>query len=232
MDALSYPPATDDELIDQYRLAPDSARSRRLIDELIRRHHDKVVGWCGRFSGNRDLAADLAQDVFVRAYSSLDMFRRGAKFTTWLYVIARNRCLDEQRARAARSAVPRDAPTEPAPYIPYDWNDGVAALDARDARIVVRGLMDAVLDDTEKRVMIMHYAHDVPLDTITAALGLTNASGAKAFIVSARRKLTAAVRRWRGGASRRRRTRVAGRAQRAAKPPDPTTNHYGLDDVR
>ncbi len=196
MQARPYHAATDEELIDQYRLAPDSAQSRRLIDELMRRHHDKVVAWCGRFAGNRDLAADLAQDVLVRAYSSLDMFRRGAKFTTWLYVIARNRCLDEQRARAARAALPHDALADIALDIPYDWNDGVAALDARDARIVVRGLMDAVLDDTEKRVMIMHYAHDVPLDTITAALGLTNASGAKAFIVSARRKLTAATRRW------------------------------------
>jgi len=204
MDALADLAATDEELIAQYLLAPDSAQSRRLINELMRRHHDKVVAWCGRLAGNRDLAPDLAQDVFVRAYSSLDMFRRGAKFTTWLYVIARNRCLDEHRARAARAAAPHDAPTDAALDIPYDWNDGVAALDARDARIVVRGLMDAVLDDTEKRVMIMHYAHDVPLGTITAVLGLTNASGAKAFIVSARRKLTTAVKRWTVRTSRRR----------------------------
>jgi hypothetical protein len=56
--------------------------------------------------------------------------------------------------------------------------------------------MDEVLDETEKRVMVLHYAHDMRLDAITAALGLTNTSGAKAYIVSAKRKLNAAVKRW------------------------------------
>jgi RNA polymerase sigma-70 factor (ECF subfamily) len=199
MDSVTDRIETDEELINRCRLAPDATKSRQLIDELWRRHHDRVVAWCGRLTGDRDLAPDLAQDVFMRAYSALDTFRRGAKFTTWLYVIARNRCLDEQRARAAGA---REASTDAALYISCDWNRGVAALDARDARIVVRGLMDAVLDETEKRVMILHYGHDVPVDTITAALGLSNASGAKAFIVSARRKLTRAVRRWNVQATR------------------------------
>jgi RNA polymerase sigma factor (sigma-70 family) len=190
MNALS-----DEDLVAQYRLAPASAKSRQLIDELIRRHHGRVVAWCYRFTTDRDRAADLAQDVFIKAYSSLDAFRFDSKFTTWLYVITRNRCRDDQRARAAR---PREAPEEAmleAP--PSEWNDALAALDARDARTVVRGLMDEVLDETEKRVMTLHYGHDMRLDAITAALGLTNASGAKAYIVSARRKLNQAVKRWR-----------------------------------
>ena len=61
---------------------------------------------------------------------------------------------------------------------------------------VVRTLMDEVLDETEKRVMTLHYGHDMRLDAITTALGLTNTSGAKAYIVSAKRKLNAAVKRW------------------------------------
>jgi len=189
MNALS-----DEDLVAQYRLAPTAARSRQLIDELIRRHHAQVVKWCYRFSTDRDRAADLAQDVFVKAYSSLDAFRLDSKFMTWLYAITRNRCRDDQRARAAR---PREAPEEAMLEAqPSEWNDALAALDARDARTVVRGLMDEVLDETEKHVMTLHYGHDMRLDAITAALGLTNASGAKAYIVSAKRKLSAAVKRW------------------------------------
>ncbi|HEY6360099.1 MAG TPA: RNA polymerase sigma factor [Vicinamibacterales bacterium] len=182
---------TDEELIAQYHLAPASDRSRQLLDELFRRHRARVVAWCYRLTGDRDLAPDLAQDVFVKAYSSLHMFRRDAKFTTWLYTIARNRCRDEARAARRREA-PEGATVEPS----AEWNEALAALDARDARHAVQTLMNEVLDETEKRVMTLHYGHDMRLDAITTALGLTNSSGAKAYIVSAKRKLSAAVSRW------------------------------------
>jgi RNA polymerase sigma-70 factor, ECF subfamily len=188
MDALS-----DEELIAQSLLAPTSDRSRQLLDELFRRHSARVVAWCYRLTGDRDRAPDLAQDVFVKAYSSLHMFRRDSKFTTWLYSIARNRCHDEARARATRR---REAPEDAVTEVPSELNDALAALDARDARNAVQRLMNDVLDETEKRVMTLHYGHDMRLDAITTALGLTNTSGAKAYIVSARRKLNAAVSRW------------------------------------
>jgi RNA polymerase sigma-70 factor (ECF subfamily) len=188
VDALS-----DEELIARYRLAPSTEASRLLLDELFRRHRPQVVAWCYRLTGDRTSAPDLAQDVFVKAYARLDTFRADCKFTTWLYVIARNRCRDEQRARAAR---PREAPEEALVDPPSAPNAAVAALQARDARAVLRTLMEDVLDETEKRVMTLHYGHEMRLDAITAALGLRNASGAKAYIVSAKRKLDAAIKEW------------------------------------
>jgi RNA polymerase sigma-70 factor (ECF subfamily) len=189
MDALS-----DEELIARYRLAPASDPSRHFIEELFRRHQRRVVAWCYRLTGDRTNAVDLAQDVFVKAYASLDTFRADSKFTTWLYVIARNRWRDELRARQTR---PKES-TETGMFDeePFTGNDALSALEARDARVLVRRLMDETLDETEKRVMTLHYGHDMRLDAITAALGLTNASGAKAYIVSARRKLNGAVKRW------------------------------------
>jgi DNA-directed RNA polymerase specialized sigma24 family protein len=65
----------------------------------------------------------------------------------------------------------------------------------RSAR-VVRALLDEVLDETEKTVFTLHYGDELPLKVITRLLGLTNRSGAKAYIVSARRKLSRAVRDW------------------------------------
>ena len=188
MDALS-----DEELVARYRLAPGAEASRPLVEELFRRHRAQVVAWCYRLSGDRTLAADLAQDVFVKAYASLDTFRSDSKFTTWLYVITRNRCRDEHRARATR---PREAPEEDLVDTPSERNEALAALEASDARTLVRALMDEVLGETEKRVMTLHFGHDMSLEAITTALGLTNTSGAKAYIVSARRKLNAAVKRW------------------------------------
>ena len=183
---------SDEELVAEYHLAPASDRSRQLLDELFRRHRARVIAWCYRLTGDRDFAPDLAQDVFVKAYSSLDLFRRDAKFTTWLYVIARNRCRDEMRTRATR----REAPEDDIVDVPFELNEALAALEACDVRSIVRTLMEDVLDETERRVMTLHYGHDMRLDAITTALGLTNTSGAKAYIVSAKRKLNAAVTRW------------------------------------
>ena len=187
---------SDEDLIARYRLAPAAEQSRQLLEELFRRHQARVVAWCYRLTGDRSQAVDLAQDVLAKAYSSLDSFRSDSKFTTWLYVIARNRWRDELRARQVR---PREAEEELMESAdPSALNDELAALQARDARAIVHRLMNDVLDDTEKRVMTLHYGHDMRLDEITAVLGLTNASGAKAYIVSAKRKLNAAVKRWNG----------------------------------
>ena len=59
--------------------------------------------------------------------------------------------------------------------------------------------MKESLEPTEQRVMTLHYVDEMPLDAITRLLGLTNSSGAKAHVVSARRKLNAAVARWKEG---------------------------------
>jgi RNA polymerase sigma-70 factor, ECF subfamily len=185
---------SDEELIAQYRLAPAAERSRTYVETLFRRHQTRVAAWCYRFTGDRTSAADLAQDIFAKAYARLDAFRSDSKFTTWLYVIARNRWRDELRARQAR---PREAPEEAMEFAePTSDNAALAALDAQDARLVVQRLMDESLDDLEKQVMTLHYGHEMRLDAITAALGLTNASGAKAYVVSARNKLNTAVKRW------------------------------------
>ena len=152
------------------------------------------MAWCYRLTGDRTQAVDLAQDVFVKVYSSLDTFRADSKFTTWLYIIARNRWRDHLRARRSRAREEPEAAMFDAE--PLVGNDALAAIEASDARVLVRRLMDEALNETEKRVMTLHYGHDMRLDAITAALGLTNTSGAKAYIVSARRKLNIAVKRW------------------------------------
>src|SRR5262249_18736032 len=106
----------------------------------------------------------------------------------------RNRWRDELRARQVR---PREAPeADMRDAEPFTANEALATLKAHDARAVVQRLMNDALNEIEKQVMTLHYAQEMTLDAITAPLGLTNVSGAKAYIVSARRKLNAAVSRW------------------------------------
>ena len=61
---------------------------------------------------------------------------------------------------------------------------------------LISTLVEEALDETEKKVFTLHYGNDLPLDAITRLLGLSNRAGAKAYIVSARRKLRRAARFW------------------------------------
>jgi RNA polymerase sigma-70 factor (ECF subfamily) len=73
------------------------------FDALVVRHQKAVHRVCYRFTGNAEDAADLTQDVFVRAYRSLPKFRGTSAFSTWLYRIAVNVCLSFKASRKNRS---------------------------------------------------------------------------------------------------------------------------------
>jgi len=164
-------------------------------EALFRRQHKKVVTWCLRFTGDKEEANDLAQSIFLKAFRQLGSFRGESKISTWLYSITRSECMNYLKARSARP--PPLAEDEVLGSIP----DAAALspfqmLERARCGPLVQSLLDRALDDTEKRVFTLHYGDEMPLDVITRLLGLTNRSGAKAFIVSARRKISRLVQQW------------------------------------
>ena len=186
---------SDEELIEQYQSAPEQAEMRAHADELLRRYSPRVFSWCWRFANSQDAAADLAQEVLLKAYQNLPTFRSDAKFSTWLYMIVRNHCLNyarNQRTEPSSGA----ALLEEDPQDAREWDTLAALLRESDLR-EARKLVAEVLDETEAKVMLLHYGEELPLNTITRMLGLANASGAKASIVSAKRKLASALQRMR-----------------------------------
>jgi RNA polymerase sigma-70 factor, ECF subfamily len=173
----------------------------RDLTALFERYHRYVVAWACRMTGDYELAKDLAQDVFIKAYGAWDRFRGDSSFSTWLYTITRNCYRDYVKARGARPREVDDAAFTFAP--PVVENAAVAQLEAEHAKRLVRKLMrDAHLNPVEARAFRLHFGHDVPLDALTARLGLTNTSGARAQITSARRKLRRSAERWKRIADR------------------------------
>lgn len=161
-----------------------------LADELFGRHYERVARWCYRFTGDRESAADLAQDVFLKAHRYLDKFQGSSRFTTWLYSIARNESLN-RLAKRTRS-VPED-PEEALADLPSlePSPEQSAAAGSRGRRL--HQFLQTTLDETERVVLALHYGDDMSLESVTRLLKLQNTSGAKAYIVSARRKLARAV---------------------------------------
>ncbi|HUV65832.1 MAG TPA: sigma-70 family RNA polymerase sigma factor [Sedimentisphaerales bacterium] len=78
------------------------------IGDLAHRHQGRVLELAFRTLGHWDLAEDVAQETFLRVYRAAKTYQPQARFTTWLYRIVVNLCLDEQRRRA-RTALPLEA---------------------------------------------------------------------------------------------------------------------------
>ena len=72
---------------------------REAFRVLVERHQDDVFYLALGFLRNRDDAEDVVQEVFIRAYKSLDRFRGQAGLGTWLYRVTLNACRDHQRRR-------------------------------------------------------------------------------------------------------------------------------------
>ena len=68
---------------------------------LVNRHQISVLNLIYRFIGDRTQAKDLAQEVFLRVWQTAKSYESRAKFTTWIYRIATNLCLNELKSPAA-----------------------------------------------------------------------------------------------------------------------------------
>jgi RNA polymerase sigma-70 factor (ECF subfamily) len=107
------------------------------FDQLVERHGEWVYNLAYRMVGDRDEAYDMAQEAFVRAFRAIKRFRRGSSFSTWLYRVTTNACLDEikrRRRRPAPASSLLDAdglypdPPDPSPQV----EDHIASLERRE----------------------------------------------------------------------------------------------------
>ena len=201
---------SDVELVAQIQSASNTAESDQFTNELFRRHYSRVSRWCFRFTGDREAAADVAQEIFIKAYRNLASFQGHSKFSTWLYSITKSQCINAVKAKFNRR--PDDGDDALIGLADTRQEDPYLALQREDSEELLRGFLNDTLDPTEKTVFTLHYGEDVSLDTISRLLRLENPSGAKAYIVSAKRKLSKAVQRWK---AHRQRTRAEGRVNYA-----------------
>jgi RNA polymerase sigma-70 factor (ECF subfamily) len=82
---------------------------RRAFEELVDKYRQPVMNIIYRMIGDATEAEDLCQNVFVQVFKSADRYRVSTKFSTWLYTITRNLCLNEIRRRSRHPADSLDA---------------------------------------------------------------------------------------------------------------------------
>ncbi len=191
---MHFDDLSDEQLIARSREAGDGAAdAARALDVLFRRYHAKVAGWCLRFCGNREEAADLAQEVFLRVHERLGSFRGESRFSTWLYTVARRVAINRgEAARRRRTEALDDLAAEPVDPQP----DAETTTGREQVLAAFRAAMREDLEPLEAKVLYLHYVEGMTLPAITELLALDNRSGAKAYIVGGRRKLERRFGQW------------------------------------
>lgn len=97
-------------MIDHEKLLLQKARQGDVeaFEKLIEAYQKKVFNIALRMLGNYDDAGDITQEVFIKAFRAIKDFREQAMFSTWIYKIATNSCLDELRKRKNKVLVSID----------------------------------------------------------------------------------------------------------------------------
>ncbi len=182
---MDFDQLSDEQLITAASASGDGGAAAAR-DALFARYHRQVAAWCLRFCGNRDDAADLAQEVFLRVHERLGSFRGESRFSTWLYTVARRVAINRGEAARRRQADSLDeAAAEPADPNP----DAETVVGNAEVAAALRDAMRDDLDPLEAKVLYLHYVDGMTLPAITELLALPNRSGAKAYVVGGRRKL-------------------------------------------
>ena len=78
----------------------------RAFAVIVRMYQTPVFNYILRLTGDRSLAEELTQEVFLRVFQGLPRFSLRCKFTTWMFQVTKNRVLDELRARERRPLRP------------------------------------------------------------------------------------------------------------------------------
>ena len=95
----------DDELLNRY-----AAGDVEAFGVLLSRYERPLYNFVARHVRELDTAADLTQEAFARVVQNASQFNRNSKFSTWLYTIARNLCIDHSRRMKHRRHASLDAP--------------------------------------------------------------------------------------------------------------------------
>jgi RNA polymerase sigma-70 factor (ECF subfamily) len=152
-------------------------RDERAFRELIEAHRDRVFNITYRMLGDRTEAEDVAQEVFITVFKTIETFREEAKFSTWLYRVAVNHCKNRIKYLARRHDRDREELDEtsretngavgaPLRHVPPD-----RALETAQLETLLQEAI-ANLDDDHRVVVVLRDVEDLSIEEICDITGL------------------------------------------------------------
>lgn len=147
---------------------------------IVERYQDRVYSQCLRWLGDKTLAEEVAQDVFLALYRSLERFRGDARLSTWIYRVVINHCKNKRMYRnrrhldrhepleGTRAGSDEDGPVRQLPHHGPGTDEATWANEAE--QIVQEGLMR--LDEEQRQIILLRDIQDLSYEQISEILGL------------------------------------------------------------
>jgi len=132
------------------------------FDELVRRYELRIYRFAFNCCGHEADARELTQETFVSAYQHLQKYDSARSFATWLFTIARRKCID-------RSRRPRRDCVDEIPDLP-DTNDPTVLIGQREAAEDLWRTARRVLSETQFQALWLHYVEDLSIREVARVM--------------------------------------------------------------
>jgi len=145
------------------------------FEALVQMHDRQVLKLARQMLNNLEDAQDVYQDIFIKVFRKLPSFRFESEFSTWLYRIVINQCLNYRQWRRRRRFLSFDSPKDdeenPTGYLPKDNTPDPekAALSMELGREIALAMES--LSDKQRAVFVLRHFHDQKLQDIAKTLG-------------------------------------------------------------
>jgi RNA polymerase sigma-70 factor (ECF subfamily) len=147
---------------------------------LVKRHQGPLFNFALRHVGSSAAAEEVVQDAFVRVVKSVGEFKHESRFTTWLYTIARNLCVDEARKRVHRRHASLDQPQRSdgsdGPTLGEQTTDRAPGVERAAVSSEIRArIAEAIeqLPDEQREVFLLREISNLPFKEIADIVGVS-----------------------------------------------------------
>nr|WP_321452943.1 RNA polymerase sigma factor [uncultured Carboxylicivirga sp.] len=161
MDKLSN--LKDDEIIEKMK----NENSSRYFEILFQRYHSKVLDKCYSFVKNKQLAEEITEDIFSKVFEKLSSFRQQSSFSSWLYSITYNHCIDYLREKKKLHYPSWDKEHE-IPEIIDDTDEIVEDINYDNLLVILK-----LIHPEEEALLLMKYKDDLSMKQIATALRIS-----------------------------------------------------------
>ena len=171
----------DQQLIDAV-LAGDT----QSFSIIVQRYKDLVFTLALRMMKHREEAEEVSQDTFVKVYRSLNKFKGDSKFSTWIYRVAYNTCLDRlKKHKREQNTVAIDAFTV---NQISTFDNALTTLEAAERKAAIKACLNLLPSD-DSALITLFYFEELSLEEIAKIVGLTS-NNVKVKLFRSRKKLT------------------------------------------